>query len=370
MKAKKTILKDLLFFFCDLCDDNGFDYSFIGEPAQVVLNTGSLPISYNSLTVAVPYGQIQKLIPLINDAPTCPYFLRYVMNDPHAKKINYALLDPSFTTVNFRNYNNRGFNSAYLNIIELEKKGKSKEHKRYKNIIRFINSNKWDLKKPKKCLRMIKWKSTCRIKGKDQFLQNLLDERKQVLGLEDWNDACNQDYVMLKENVFPGELLRDVRAVDLNGHKVRIAPVLTDHDYTKGCFYSMKKESVFQTDLGPIDSEFLNSKECQKQIQSVLNDLENYNNLVAACKPDSDIIRQMWQTYKMVVDTKQFEEMFDEDRIAEISSYLDNNEIVAAELALKPYIRAKQKYQKYDVAFIENPNMDSVVNRYNKMIEE
>lgn len=368
MKGKKTVLKELLFYFCDLCEEHGIEYSFIGEPALEVLRYGALPSNFNRLAIAIPYGQLQKLISLVNDDPDSLHSVRYVVN--HPVDFTYLLMDPAFMTVRFTSEKKEDIKPAYLTVLELEKDVPKRISKRFDTILEYINDSDWDFKEVKTSLRMAKWKTKYHLGGKERFLRNLFKERGQAMGLSDWKDVCKQELVALRKNKIPGKLLKEVRTVDMDGHFIRIAPVLTDLAYTKDCYFNIKQESRYQMDLGPVPPAFFDDADISGQIKMIQSEAESYFASTLSVTAETDIITHMWDTYKMTVDVKRFEDDYDRNLINEITGCLDNHDLDKAKELLKPYTKAKRKYIKKEVQFIENPKIEPLVDWYERLKNE
>ena len=363
MKTRKTVLNELLFYLCDLCEENDIEYSLVGEPAATVLYGGRLPSQYNRLVVVMPVGQIRKLMSAVDGGPDGRYGLMYFANTPNALDFTFRLTDNGFRIIDIDNYESRGDYPAAITIYELEKPAPS-ERKRFKNILRYVNGQSWSISDPANYLRMLKWRSKQIIRGRERFLEDLLKNREKVLGIYDWAAACREHTVMFGDNELMGESLDDVKTIDIQGHMIRVATTLTDPECVGSSYGSLGHHGRYEMDLGYIPEGFLDRKEIRDQLSAIIRQEKDYIRTRQSTAKENEVIRKAQLTYEMTAKVKSFEEDYDDDRISEISGYLDDKDLKSAEKALKPYIDARKKFRSMHIPFIENEKVEPVLKRF------
>lgn len=366
MRNKEEILIDLLLTLSEICEEYNIKYTVAGEFALSLLYKNIPPEKFNRVVVLMTYGDIKKIIDIIDkNEKYNGVGMEHLLNNSHLSTYNYHFFDKDTTLLSIRRGENIINKCVFITIIEIEKGICPDKRRRYNNVIKYCNSRKWVKAHKARYIRSKVWKFRKKIKGSRQFINELVGERHQLLGIESWDCMVNESSVSIKKATVPPQKLIDISEVRYRGHNIKIADYVTHREFIGVGFpaYSKSIGREIVMDRGELPTGDLEMNTILRHYEDAKRYARIYNKQYVKTKKDRDCIQKVYDTFLMTLTVKAIEEYFCEDRMEILNKELDNENFILVEKELDKYINAKEYYLRRDILFYEVREVEDMITR-------
>lgn len=88
-----------------------------------------------------------------------------------------------------------------------------------------------------------------------------------------------------------------------------------------------------------------------------------YLRIVTKANGAANIMKHAWQTYLMIHDVIEFDEMYSEEVITNIQNAIDENNYDDYIEKMGPYLISRRKWRRAKIPFIVNSDLEDVILR-------
>ena len=353
-------MKKMLFEIDEICRANGLKYSLSGSVSLEVLKNGTLPAQFDYISIAMTYGDIDRLINIVNSGGTGSRVLEYIENNLNTRSLLYRYVDKESTLINVDEYGFHTYYGIFIPIIPVRSndigKGQQSLLNRRVDIWRAGRSDKRTGIRRRICGRIVD-----RV-GKEKYAADLYERAKTKRGVDKWEDIETFDSVRIgrmsfKKRKKPDEsviddltIVRtwDIEDVCIDGKPVMISPMLVNRRVRleRAHQWVMNNEIVetapYYETINDNVTRYLN------EIDTIFRTVKR---TIKSVKPQSDIISNAWNTYLMSKDVVDLRRVYDVDMIKHMSDALQKNDLMTFIDLAEEYILCAARWVRKDVAF-------------------
>ena len=364
MMNRKDILKELLFVFDDICKANDLKYSVVGNVAKIVTGIEGASDDFENITVAMTGGDIEKLIAIVNSKEQYRYQVEYILNNPFARGLQIRFYDKDTTSINIKEFGNHIFYGFFIRIQPIER---VVENKMSAKLLKFFkqawkgSSKRIEACNYKRIVPVVLLKTVRKIIGRERVAKLLYNYNRKLKCIENWEEISKYDTVRIGSAFFINEFDWEIKEYFWGNKQVSVCSLVLNRRTSK----EITKANIdlnFIEEFNTPFSEVL-SEDIKKDLYKMQKERDVYLRIVTKANGAANIMKHAWQTYLMIHDVIEFDEMYSEEVITNIQNAIDENNYDDYIEKMGPYLISRRKWRRAKIPFIVNSDLEDVILR-------
>lgn len=361
------ILKELLFEIDEICQNNGLKYTLTGELGKYIIENKAFPDSFNHIAIAMPFGDVEKLIEIVNDGENYSNRkIEYILNNEYATcayavglDIRYYSLDTTF--IDFRDFDIHKNHGFFINIEPIVKERGGKKGKLLRICMRIWRQscNKLRNSTVKNFFSTGCAKFVVGILGRKRACKYIYCINKKIRYIDKWSSMSKKTKIRIKGAVFYRPQNWKLSRVKVNGKGLYIEKEVLKKRIDKRQLNLSENYNVVLENV-PFDKVF-EKHVLSERLSNIQTMREKYIRLLRKSQKSRSYIRRVWDIYLMTQDIVYFRKKYDDKKVNAIKSALRDKNIKMCREEIQPYINAKQHYEKLGIDFIKNELAEEII---------
>jgi len=231
MKNKEQVLKELLFELDDICRDNDIRYSLVGIEAAHLIEKNAFPNTFNSLTVAMTIGDVERLLKIVENKESLK--VEYYLNNDRARNFGIRLYNNETLYVDVRDFRNHTMYGEFIEILEIAKVPSGQNRKKaalINKICRGANINNYSFRNIKNIVLSVLIRTIQTIIGKNRFKNVVYGLNRKYTGIDSWGMIAKQKKVRVGEKTYKALDPSEAENIAVEDKNATVLRALADED--------------------------------------------------------------------------------------------------------------------------------------------
>ena len=368
MKSRMDVLRELLVELDQICRENNLKYTLIGDVAKELVENNAFPESFDYISVGMTLGDIHRLIKIVDNINGRQ--VEYFMNNKYARGLQFRFCNSNTTLINVKeidNHVNYGFYIRIRPINDRRKTGfKSKILKLAKGVWKGSCKTMASSNSKRKVLVVLS-KMIVGVLGRENVRKWLYNYNYKLRAIDNWDELENIDRVTIGKAAFIDQESWELLDVNIDGDTFMYTPnVIERHIETLLTHQTVMMNDIENTEI-PF-AEIIGSEEFI-ELNKTKEYRDEYLKIVTLANKPAKYIKKCWNTYLMSKDVVSFKEIYDDEMIHKVENAIDAFDEELYKEYMSDYIRARNKWRRLEVPFIENNVLENIIKRAEEVFE-